>query len=188
MKQLCKKLGKPSEANAAVLATLFPACGSKSNTRKRSFNFDPSDECVAANAHRRKKAVGKGRPKQLKVVLLEEIPPSIPKGSVRDRLRKAGRIKDVAVLRSTSPDEVKEDIADAFEELGHMKSLQYLQAHKDNTLHVALEQELDGVGVIKLAGSGSLYVKQNRKKSVIAATAVSETPRQLHVSDTDISV
>lgn len=33
-------------------------------------------------------------------------------------------------------------------------NLQFLQAHQDNTLHVADDQEVDGVGV------GSLYMKQ----------------------------
>lgn len=70
-KSLCTSLGKPSDASAKVLASLFPACASSST--KQAMKFDPSDECIAAEAHRRKKAgiPGKGRAKRLKVVMLK---------------------------------------------------------------------------------------------------------------------
>ena len=48
-KSLCSSLGKPSEANAKVLATLFPACAS-SSTKKQSLKFNPSDDCVVGEA------------------------------------------------------------------------------------------------------------------------------------------
>ena len=84
---------KPSEANAKVLASLFPALGAKRPAQK----FDPQDECITATAHKRKKAAtpGKGKAKKLKVVLLKDIPPSIPKGSQRNKLRNDGRIEEV---------------------------------------------------------------------------------------------
>lgn len=52
-RNLCRSLEKPSEANAKVLASLFPACAS--SRTKRPAKFDPLDDCVAAEAHRRKK-------------------------------------------------------------------------------------------------------------------------------------
>ena len=42
-----------------------------------------------------------------------------------------------------------------------------MHTRKDNTLHVAENQHLDGVGVIKLAGCGSLYIKQSESSEVV---------------------
>ena len=63
-------LRKPPEANAKVLATLCPVCAPSGT--KQPLKFDPTDECVAAEAHSRKKATKpvKGRAKTLKVILL----------------------------------------------------------------------------------------------------------------------
>ena len=89
-KGLCKKLGKPSEANAKDLATLFPACALSRNKRK----FDPTEESVVAEQHRRKKsATPKGRYKLITVVLLKDIPSSIPKGATQEQLKKKGQVK-----------------------------------------------------------------------------------------------
>ena len=161
---MCKALGKPSEANAKVLSSLFPACGSKG--MKRPLKFDPTDECVASEQQRRKKAVtpGKGRPKQLQVVILEDIPPTIPKGIARDHLRKENRIKNLHFYRSMSVYETMNIITEAFKDI----NLKFLQAYKSNCLREADEQALDGAGVIKLAGCGSLYLTQ-----VISSSATS---------------
>lgn len=42
-----------------------------------------------------------------------------------------------------------------------------MYARQDNTLHVAENQHLDGVGVIKLAGCGSIYIKQSESSEVV---------------------
>jgi len=66
-------MGKPSEANAKVLSKLFP--GYKGGGQKRK--FDPNDESVVAEQHRKKKAAfkenskGKGRPKSVLVMMVE---------------------------------------------------------------------------------------------------------------------
>ena len=54
-------------------------------------------------------------------------------------------------------------IADAFKEVCQVKKLEFYQANRDNTLQVHQDQELDGSGVLNLAGSGSLYVHQMEK-------------------------
>jgi hypothetical protein len=59
-------------------------------------------------------------------------------------------------------DEVKELLSENFEALK-------CSSHKNNSLSVAKEQNLDGVGLINLAGSGSLYLKLSPKN-------VSESP------------
>ena len=158
-KDICKKLGKPSQANAKVLANLFPACASSSKKRK----FDPTDECAVADRHRRKKsASSKGRSKQVIVVLLKDIPSSLPIGAAREQLKKKGLVKEIAFQRHLDEDEVKELLSENFEALKDAE-VQYLQSHKNNSLSVANEQNLDGVGLINLAGSGSLYLKLSPK-------------------------
>ena len=157
---MCKSLGKPSEANAKVLASLFPACA----RNKRPLKFNPDSECVASEAKRKKKAAtpGKGRAKKLMVVLLESIPLTVPKGASREKLKKAGRIVELHFFRSMTASETMEVIKSAFKDVGNdISNLKYLQAYRDNTLQAPVHQQLDACGIIKLAGSGSLYVVQS---------------------------
>lgn len=74
-KTACRKLGKPSEANASVLKGLFPAYSQSGNKRMK---FDPDADSVVADQQRRKKAAAKakGRSKVITVVLLETMPSS----------------------------------------------------------------------------------------------------------------
>ena len=126
--------------------------------------FDPAEECVVAEQQRRKKsaAKAKGRSKTITVIVLKEIPSCIPKGPMRERLRKMGRIKDIAFQRYLDEEDVKDLLAESFSDLGGV-SFQYLQPHRKNTLSIAKEQELNGIQVIELAKSGSLYLKSTFK-------------------------
>ena len=159
VRSVCKTLGKPSEAKAKVLASLFPTCA---GTKRRAVEFNPDDECVAAEAHRRKRAAtrGKGKAKKLKVVLLEDVPSSIPKGSQRNKLKNGGRIEEIGFHRQMGAEETRKHIQRAFCGLGCVSNFKYFQGHKDTSLKVSLRQELDGCGVIDLAGFGSLYLQQ----------------------------
>ena len=71
---------------------------------------------------------------------------------------------------------MKELLSENFEALKDVE-VQYLQSHKNNSLSVAKEQNLDGVGLINLAGSGSLYLKLSPKNAsenpVTASTSTS---------------
>ena len=55
------------------------------------------------------------------------------------------------------------------ENFGALKDadVQSLQSHRNNSLSVAKEQNLDGVGLINLAGSGSPYLKLSPKSVCI---------------------
>ena len=116
---------------------------------------------MVSESHRRKKAaIMRIRTKKVTVVLLKRIPPSIPRGLHRNKLKKDGRILDLAFHRSMTSKEAMQLIVDAFKELGGVKKLQFLQGNRDNTIKMYDQQELDGNGVLNLAGCGSLYVKQ----------------------------
>ena len=106
------------------------------------------------------------RMKRVNVVLLKRIPSRIPKGIDRNKLKEGGRVVEVAFQRSMTSTETMETITDAFKDLGGVEKLQFLQASRDNTLKVHVEQELDGNGVLDLAGCGSLYVKQMEESCV----------------------
>ena len=75
-----KKMGKPSQANAKVLANLFPGYSAGSKRK-----FDPHSESVVAEQHRRKKAAfkgkGKDRGKSVLVMIVQEKALSIPRGA-----------------------------------------------------------------------------------------------------------
>lgn len=148
MKSLCKTLEKPpSESSARVLANLFPA-----TARKRA--FDPL--CASANTEsKRKKKAFKGRPKVISVVCLEGNSGIIPRGTVRERLKKNGHIKDVPFLKFLTHDEVQDLIKDTF---SLESNFFFLKSHKNNSLCQAEKQQLDGAGVIDLAGKGALYL------------------------------
>ena len=97
------------------MANLFPACASSTKNKKRK--FDPTDECIVAGQHRRKKfaSQSKGRSKQITVVLLSNIPSSIPKGAAREELKKKGKVREVAFQRYMDEEEVKEVLVENFE-------------------------------------------------------------------------
>ena len=92
--------------------------------------------------------------------MLKRIPSYIPKGIHRNKLKEDGRIIELTFHRCMTSKETMELITDAFKELGRLEKLQYLQANRNNTLKVHMQQDLDGNGVLNLAGCGSLYVQQ----------------------------
>ena len=136
---------------------MFPACASAKKKRK----FDPHEACVAASQQHKKKAANpnyKGRSKALEVVVLKELS-VIPRGPSRDRLEETGRIKEIHIHRIMSAVEVTNFITTSFKDVGIM-GYKYLSANRRNKLTVAEKQQLNGNDVIKLAGSGSLYLQQ----------------------------
>ena len=64
--------------------------------------------------------------------------------------------------------------------------MQYLQAHRNNTLTVAKQQQLNGIEVIELAKSGSLYLmssfKDSKDKTAALLQKATEIVDKLNVS------
>ena len=181
VKGLCRKLRTPNETTKQALTTLFPACSSASSSKKRK--FDPTEDCVVATQHQRKKASNskyKGRSKGLKVIVLKEIPTTIPRGPLRKRLDAIGRKKVLFFHRVMSEKEVGDVICDGFKDLG-IKRFRYLMPMKDNTLAVAKKQGLDGNAVIQMAGSGSIYLQECLSSSSTVKNVLSEN--QLQISE-----
>ena len=121
--------------------------------------FNPIDECVAAEQQRKKKAAiprYKGRAKCLTTVVLKDLPSTIPKGGPRDKLKEAGRVKELCFRRILSEKEVNTLILEGFQGI-KLSEFEYLQC-KDGSLVVAEKQKLNGNEVIMLAGCGCLYL------------------------------
>jgi len=159
VKGLCQKLSTPSDTTKKAIATLFPACSVSSSKRRK---FDPTEECVADTQHKKKKASNakyKGRAKALTVVVLKEMPTTIPRGPLQKRLEATGCKKDLYFHCIMSEKEVNDVILDGFENIG-IKRFRYLMSMKDNTFAVAKKQGLDGNAIIQLAGSGSIYLQE----------------------------
>lgn len=95
----------------------------------------------------------------MNVVILKELPNIIPRGPFRTRLETFGRIKDLYFHRVMSEKEVNDVVLSGFEDIG-VEAFRFLKALKGNTLAVAKKQELDGAAVIKMAGSGSIYLQE----------------------------
>lgn len=142
-----------------------------------------------AEQQRQKKSTSKpktkGRSKSITVIIVSQLPGSIPKGAARERLRKIGRVKDIPFQRYLNEDEVEELITESFSSLGNI-AVQYLQAHRNNTLTVAKQQQLNGIEVIELAKSGSLYLmssfKDSKDKTAALLQKATEIVDKLNVS------
>ena len=153
---ICAKVGKPNKSSAAALAHLF---GNAGPSRKRS--FDPTAECVVAAQRAKKKATNQRmKNKTLSVVLLKEKPSVVPKGRLRAKLLESGRIIKLQFKRCMKSSEVRNIISSGFGEFEGVQTAQYLRCEKNNIMLLNESQELDGDGVIDLAGQGSLYLTQ----------------------------
>ncbi len=116
--------------------------------------------------------------------MLDKIPVSIPKGAIQTKLKGSGRIAELSIYRSMTSKETKDLILDSFKDLD-VDNIEYLQANRDNGLQIAGES-LDACGVIKLAGSGSLYVHQlNTSTSCSMASGSNEGTSQDSVIDSN---
>ena len=127
-KTYVEDLGSPLKPTQRCWLISFQPVHHLPRTRKK---FDPTDECIVAGQHRRKKSASqlKGRSKQITVVLLSNIPSSIPKGAAREQLKKKGKVREVPFQRYMSEEEVKEVLVENFECLSDSE-VQFLQSHK----------------------------------------------------------
>ena len=86
------------------------------------------------------------------------MPPHVPKGHARSKLTRDGYVKQISFRRSMSIDEVCKTIVAEFSNISGIESAQFLCCEPSNVLCLSKTQELDGDGVIELAGQGSLYL------------------------------
>ena len=158
-KNVCERVGKPAQANAKALDSLFPFLQNKKRHLRKVW--------LPKSIERRRRA------KNLKVVFLKQ---KMPKGNARDVLSQQGRIKDVPVKRNMTAPEVTDTIMRGFK-IADSYELVFLKGHRDNTLTVIDEQSLDGTAIINLAGSGSVYVTATPvRKSSSPSPSIDQSP------------
>ena len=144
---LSKKLTTPSSAERVQLARLFPSSRARSGS-----TFDPTAECVAMSAHKKKKSSGiSGRTTNREVVLMKCFRPVIPIKKYRCDLKVDQRVKILQFRRGMSPTQVKNVIQRGFSHLG-CSSFLYLETFS-NSLRVCNKQQLDGSAVIDRRGA-----------------------------------
>ena len=145
---LSKKLCNPSSLESKALKELFPATAKSG--KRRIPPFDPTSECCASSAQRKKKAAN------VPVMLLKKYVPNIPRGKFRNELKSQGRVQTIQFRRSMSSLEVKCQIKVGFRKVG-LNNWMYLQADS-NHLQVASNQDMTGEEVINC--KGFLYLCQ----------------------------
>ena len=136
-----------------MLARMFPS--SRSAPKKRS--FDPTADCLALPAQKKKKAF-RAKPSNVTVVMMPEFRHDVPKGKRRADLKKANRIQVVQLSRSMSPQQVKNAIVKAFKR----ERWTVLECSQQGILSRSCSQSLDGKSAV--SRKGSLYLCEDESE------------------------
>lgn len=92
-------------------------------------------------------------------------------------------IKEVAVRRDMTESDVRKALCTCFN-FSSDTNIVYHQVHRDNSLKNNEEQSVDGSGIIRLAGSGSLYVRvQELSKCLTHGSSSSSTSSPIPFRD-----
>ncbi len=144
------KVKKPTAIEAKDLAKCFPSA----NSKKTKGAFDSNAECIAADAHRKKKAAIKGKQRivSVNIVMLKRYASTIPKGKARKELLAEGRIRSISVTRDMTNCQLRNKILRAFE----VVSFSFLQVDSAGRLLKIDNVSFDGESAVKRRGS--LYV------------------------------
>lgn len=130
--------------------------------------FDPSNQCCASIAQKKKKSATSstsGRPTNVQVAILPGFTPILPRGRSRTALIKSGRIKTLQFKRSLTALQVKNKIFQEFKGLEDLESWTVME-NKSNHLAISKIQKPNGNDVINR--KGSLYLCQKSKKVTAA--------------------
>jgi len=143
--------------------------GHKTTSGKKR-TFDPSSDCVVASQKAKKKATNQRiKAKNVTVVLLHNKEEKVPKGRKRSA---SGRIKKLEFKRCMKATKVRDIISEGFQGFD-VQNIQFLVCGQDNVLTKFENQELDGDGIIDLAGQGCAYLLQvSSKLYIVHATCM----------------
>ena len=113
---MCKKIKKPSEADARVLSALF----SSSSTQKRENPdmFDPTAECVATLSQKKKKKSIRFRSTKITVLMVDPNK-AVPRGKSRRKLEDEGYEEIIEIKRNMSSSNIQNAISTAFGTLNY---------------------------------------------------------------------
>ena len=156
-----RRVGKPTQVQASVLAKCFPSLQST----QPKVGFNPNMECVATEARRKKKAAIKGKQRSVtvNVVMLKQYLPFIPKGQARKKLSSAGRIRNISVSRDMTSLEIRNKIVRVFE----VASFSCLEVDGSGRLVKVSSESLNGESAV--SRRGSLYVYETQVSPIICS-------------------
>ena len=156
---LCSKVAKPPDHTKSILNKLFPVRAEGRVAQKR--RFDPSDKSVAELSKAKKKAAVPrlgGKLRSVTIVLLDTPVSVVPKGKARRALEQNGRVRKAKIHRSMSASDIREVVCKTFSNLPCARKAKFMCCGQDNYLRFMSNQDLSGDEVVKLAGSGSVYM------------------------------
>ncbi len=149
------KVVKPSTAEAAALARLFPSSSSPQVPK----GFDPNKESVFSGLKKRKKAA-RMKPSKVVLTLLNNDGIFTPRGKGKKVLEAKQRIKRVEFHREMNSEAVKDGIASAY---SHLDDFNYkiLSHSQDGRLLEAEDQHPPGNKLIENAAKhhGNVYLR-----------------------------
>ena len=146
------RIKSPSEVQAKTLGNLF---------------FNPRAECVARDAHGKKKKfestpkVPASKDSAVTIVLLKKYHTRIPRGDFRQELIDGNRVKKIALNRDMTPKEVKGKILAAFS----CEDFTLLECAKGGYLLKAKDKEL--TSQLAIDRRGALYLCEKSVRLVV---------------------
>ena len=161
---ICRKLGKPNEANRKALRDLYPAYGHSSKNVESCdptcSHFDPLKQSIAEKQKLKKKSAIPEKGTKTRIVTAVFLKDhKIPKGHIRKELAAEGCIQKIKIHRNMSADEVKQALSSCFSTYD-LSKMKYMKCRKDSTLKFRANQCLTGSDVADIVGNGgSLYLQ-----------------------------
>ena len=147
------------EAN--TLAKLFPSSSKRTVTQA----FDPTAECMALPAQKKKKA-SRPKPVKIEVFLLPTLVKKIPRKSDRKALKEASRSKVISVTRHMSTNQVKNVILREYaEDFPSLNDFLVLECESNNFLKPS-SCDLDGNAIANKRGILYICEKSSGQQKV----------------------
>lgn len=148
------KLSKPNKREAEELSKLFPH--TVRTSKKRGPSFDPNETVEGVPDKKKKRgSTSLGRCVNLTICRLPRYSTFVPKGKVRNELKKQGRLVDVKLTRSMTATVVRQAINRAYHKFD--TNWKYLVTGQDNGLILAENQSPDGNAVCTRRGCIYIY-------------------------------
>ena len=129
------RLGAPSDVEVKELASHFPCVA------KKKKGFEPTAPVLP----RKKCKSRKPKPVNVTVALLKKFSPIVPKGNVRQKLARQGRIQSLRLHREMTEREVRGKIASVFK---CSQEFTVLDSDGSHTLCKRSDQAIDGAAAL----------------------------------------
>ena len=158
-REICRHVGKPTAEHASIMRSLFPSSSACSSKRPRmTSSFDPTQQCVVATQHQKKKS-SRCKPSKVTIIVVSDHKKGVPKGNSRKELQKSGRISKLEFNRKMSALQVKGVVIRGFQHI-NLTNFLFLKCCQTNSTHLLPDsnQNPDGLTLIESSRSGKSVV------------------------------